>query len=390
MPIDVSYKKIVLNHLQMIDGNAIDLLIVEGKNIESINRDLSLNDKNFLDLHFDNAIIIPGLINSHDHLDFDLFPRLGNKVYEDYLEWGNDIHKANKKFIKNVLKVPRDLRVQYGIYKNLLAGVTTVVHHGDYVNADYNLIDVYQRCNMLHSVQLQKQFKLKLNNPFSKSWPFVIHIGEGTNQKSHDEIDELIKWNILKRKIIGIHGIAMTEDQSKFFEALVWCPDSNFFLQHQTAAIDQLKKHTAILFGTDSTLSADWNIWNQLRLAQQTGLLTDEELYKAITISAAEIWNLNSGSLQENKDADIVVVKNNDTNSFFAFNPENILIVISKGKIILFDEVMLLQLKQEEFVKNFSKIYINNSCKYVEGNLPAVISKIKHYNPQSIFPVDIE
>ena len=47
-------------------------------------------------INFENAIAFPGLINSHDHLDFNLFPQTGNRIYNNYTEWGKDIHDQNK------------------------------------------------------------------------------------------------------------------------------------------------------------------------------------------------------------------------------------------------------------------------------------------------------
>lgn len=79
---------------------------------------------------FANAMALPGLINSHDHLDFNLFPQLGDQIYSNYVEWGETIHLHHKEQINKVLKVPAALRAQWGIYKNLLCGVTTVVDHG--------------------------------------------------------------------------------------------------------------------------------------------------------------------------------------------------------------------------------------------------------------------
>ena len=49
----------------------------------------------------------------------------------------------------------------------------------------------------------------------------------------------------------------MDEQQATAFEALVWCPASNYFLLNTTAAVDKLKTKTSILFGTDSTLTSD-------------------------------------------------------------------------------------------------------------------------------------
>lgn len=381
----------ILNNVHTKEG--IRNIVCDNENITDILNVNEESDANHLRLHFDNAIAFPGLINSHDHLDFDLFPKLGNKIYEDYLEWGEDIHIKNKEAINKVLKIPKALRIQWGIYKNLMAGITTVVHHGKYISAQKNLINIYQQCYSLHSVKLEKYFKLKLNNPF-KHAPFVIHAGEGTNEKSHEEIQQLIKWNFFKREIIGVHGIAMTAEQAKFFKALIWCPDSNLFLQNKTAAINKLKKHTTILFGTDSTVSADWNIWNQLRLARKTNLLSDEELYKSITQNASSAWKLNAGSLEKDKDADIIIAKSKSSfnyfDDFFSLNPEDILLALYKGNIVLIDESLITQVIQNEFLKSFSKIFINNNCKYVKGDLKTLSEQIKQYNPDSNFPFEFE
>ena len=297
------------------------------------------SDGNEMKIYFDNAIAFAGLINSHDHLDFNLFPKLGNCIYKNYVEWGDDIHKQNKDTINAVLKIPQALRTQWGIYKNLLNGITTVFNHGQYLKIDNTVIDVFQDKNSLHSVRLEKNWKWKLNDPFNKKEPFVIHIGEGTDETSYTEIDELIRWNKLHKKLIGIHGVAMNSKQAAAFEAIIWCPDSNFFLLGETAAINKLKQATKILFGTDSTVSSDWNIWNQLRLARKTKLLTDEELLASLTTVPAKLRGLNAGILKENANADIVVAEKRSGNTFDAFfdiNPETILLIIKNGNIVLF------------------------------------------------------
>jgi|GEM_PF-4212352 len=37
-------------------------------------------------LTFNGSLVFPGLINSHDHLDFNSFPLLGNRIYNNYTE----------------------------------------------------------------------------------------------------------------------------------------------------------------------------------------------------------------------------------------------------------------------------------------------------------------
>ncbi|NNU33993.1 hypothetical protein HK413_07175 [Mucilaginibacter sp. S1162] len=131
-------------------------------------------------------------------MDFNLFPQLGNRYYNSYTEWGKHIQTNYKDEIAAVLKVPLNLRVEWGIFKNLLCGVTTVVNHGEplpIANAPINV----EQCHSIHSVQFEKRWKLKLNNPLKRKLPVVIHVGEGSDEQSKREIDTLIRWNLLKK-----------------------------------------------------------------------------------------------------------------------------------------------------------------------------------------------
>ena len=346
-------------------------------------------------IEFEDAIAFPGLINSHDHLEFNLFPQLGNGIYESYMEWGPDIHKQNKEIISEVKKIPKQLRAEWGIYKNLLNGITTVVNHGDTFKFDKPLIDIFQQCYSPHSVRLERYLKLKLNNPFSKKWPFVIHVGEGTDTFAHEEINELIKWNFLKKDLIAVHGVAMDANQAKKFKALIWCPDSNLFLLNATARVNELKNEVKIIFGTDSTVSASWNIWDHIRLARKLKMLSDEEIVDSLTKTPADVWKLNDkGILTNGKIADIVIAemkdKSNSLNSFFQTSPEDILLVIRNGEIILFDEILKPQLPRNIITEGFGKVFINNISKYVKGNPSSLISKVKGYNSLINFPVKFE
>lgn len=361
----------VLNNITTISGGApVNMRLKNGKLLPV---DSAVTDT--IQLTFDNALIFPGLVNAHDHLDFNLFPQLGNRVYNNYTEWGNYIHQNYKEEIAAVLKVPLALRVSWGIFKNLLCGVTTVINHGEHLAVNNAPINVEQY-HSLHSVQFEKRWRMKLNNPLKRKKTAFIHTGEGTDELAHQEINDLISWNLVKKKLIGIHGVAMAENQAKEFEALIWCPESNYFLLNQTARVDQLKKHTTILFGTDSTLTASWNIWDHIRIARKTKMLTDEELYNSLNHNSA------AGSIV------VVQRKAGETpyESFFSTSPADILLVVHQEKIRLFDETLLEQLTVID-LKKFSKIYINGTCKYIEGDLPGLMKQVKGYYPAANFPV---
>jgi cytosine/adenosine deaminase-related metal-dependent hydrolase len=348
-----------------------------------------------LQFEFSDCIAFPGLINSHDHLHFNVFPRLGNHIYADYTEWGRDIHLANRRKIDEVLSIPKELRTQWGVYKNLLNGITTVVHHGEYLPINDPLIDVFQQCQMLHSVKQEKWWRWKLNRPFRRSWPIVVHVGEGTNRLAREEIDSLIKWNLLRRKLIGVHGVSMSEEQAGAFAALIWCPASNYFLLNRTADIPRLLQKTAILFGTDSTLTASWNIWEQLRFARELGLMSDAALFRCVTEASVQVWQWPAkGRVREGFQADVVVARRKaarDYDSWFAIDPQDIVLIIQDGKPRLCDEACYRQLERQGFdCKPFSKFMVADSRKYVWGDLPGLIAEVKNYAPGVEVPVKCE
>lgn len=367
-----------------IDGSRIRAVGATGANY------VSVQHTDGLTLSFEDALVFPGLINSHDHLDFNLFPALGEQTYSNYTEWGKHIHEQYKEEIAKVLKVPALLREQWGIYKNLICGVTTVVNHGERLLLKERLITVHERYQFLHSVRFDKRWKKKLNHPLRLRDPVVVHTGEGSDDDAHHEVNQLIRWNLLGKKLIGVHGVAMSLAQSAKFKALVWCPESNFFLLNQTAAVAELKEATDILFGTDSTLTGHWNIWEHLRLARGTGGLTDMELYESLNVVPAKVWGTKSGLMLPGYDADLVIADSkgaqNDLDAFFAVDPKDILLVLQQGQVRLFDSRCLPQLPKE----GFSKLYIGGVCKYVQGNVPGLMEKIRSYYPEAVFPFSAE
>lgn len=372
-----------LNNLRLPgEDAAIDLVIREDRIAEVLPHTAVEG------IDFGGALVFPGLINSHDHLDFNLFPRLGNGPYANYRQWGPDIHARHAPAIEAVLKVPQPLRTRWGLYKNLLNGFTTVVDHGERLPVDDTLIGVFQDCHCLHSVGFEKGWIWKLNRPRALGRPVVLHVGEGTDPLAEREIDRLIGWNLLHRPLIGIHGVAMTESQAGSFHALIWCPASNYFLLNATAPVARLKEKVPILFGTDSTLTAGWNAWEQIRQARDSGEVTDRELFSMLTTAPAETWRLASrGEIVAGEPADLVIAQpkpaaHTDTSmdAFFGLDPQDLLLVMRKGRPLLFDASLRGVLMSTGYYA------VGRRSKYVWGDLPGLMNEIRSYYPDAEFP----
>jgi cytosine/adenosine deaminase-related metal-dependent hydrolase len=287
-------------------------------------------------LAFHDAIAFPGLYNSHEHLEFNLYPPLGHGPYGDYVDWGADIQRRDGGVIAAIESVPRGCRLRWGALKNLLSGVTSVAHHGE--PAGELPIEVLPG-KTIHSLRRDGRWRWRLNRPPNRA-PYVFHIGEGTTLAARHEIDELIRWNLFRRELIGVHAVAMNPEQAAHFRALVWCPLSNQFLYGQTADVRSLKKCATVLLGTDSTLTASWNLWNHLRGARSLGALADRELFDAVTRSAAAVWGRGTGQIRPGSKADLVVARKKSPDrweAFFALDPADILLVLRNGNPLLID-----------------------------------------------------
>jgi cytosine/adenosine deaminase-related metal-dependent hydrolase len=341
-----------------------------------------------------DAIAFPGLTNSHDHLEYNLYSALGHGPYADYVEWSTDIQRRDAHTIAAVERVPRALRLRWGALKNLVCGVTAVAHHGRSRDRLASLpVDIIPGTS-IHSARFAPLWRLRLNTPVDRS-PYVFHVGEGASPQVAHEVDAVLRWNLFQRRLIGVHAIAMHREQAERFHAVVWCPVSNEFLYGKTADIASLKRATAIVFGTDSTLTGGWNFWTHLRRARALGLLDDRELFDAVTRTAARIWRRSkTGSIAPGSKADLVVAKKKRPNrwdAFFAVDPEDILLVLRGGAVVLCDASLDWAPRGGPFSSQFSTVRIGASEKLVADDVPAICGAIRSYGiaPNTHIAVDV-
>ncbi|MGH2647950.1 MAG: hypothetical protein ACRDE8_10300, partial [Ginsengibacter sp.] len=128
--------------------------------------------------------------------------------------------------------------------------------------------------------------------------------------------------------------------------------------------------------------------------ARDTLLLTDAELFDSLTHTAAAVWKqYDTASFALNKQADIIVANANNKTGFDAFyslNPEDIQLILCKGEILLFDELVKRQFTVSDIsFREFSKICIKGQAKYLYGDIKGLINEILSYYPRAIFPISV-
>jgi cytosine/adenosine deaminase-related metal-dependent hydrolase len=294
-------------------------------------------------LDLSGHLILPGLINSHDHLEFNLFPRLGRGPYPNATAWAEDIYHPDRSPVKEHLAVPKPVRLAWGGLKNLLSGVTTVAHHNPCeaeVFANNFPVRVVKRFGWAHSLRFSSDLVSRYQ-AVSKRWPFLIHAAEGTDACAASEVHELEREGVLSRRTVLIHAVGIDDESLKILlrrrASVVWCPSSNLFTLSETLRPEVLRSSLPVCLGTDSALTCQDDLAGEIRVARKAGCLAAEDIYPMVTTEAASILSLTrgEGEIQEGAVADLLAVPDSGENpaeSIQNFCPS---LVILGGKIQL-------------------------------------------------------
>jgi cytosine/adenosine deaminase-related metal-dependent hydrolase len=299
-------------------------------------------------------LILPGLINAHDHLEFNLFPRIGRGPYPNAGAWAKDIFRPNEPPVRDHLRIPKFLRLFWGGIKNLLSGVTSVAHHNPYQ------ADVFEEG---FPVRVLKRFGWAHSLEFSPDWedrfcqtppgaPFILHAAEGTDAEARTEIYHLDESLALGPSTVLVHGVALKTGDLPLLRSrrvsLIWCPSSNCFTLGRTVSKEILDSGIPISLGTDSALTAEGDLIDELQIASRS--VDPCRLYEMVTGTAARILRLSSGEgcIQNGGIADLLIVADHGqtpANALLTLRPE---LVLLGGQIKLVSKDVVNRFRRSE------------------------------------------
>jgi cytosine/adenosine deaminase-related metal-dependent hydrolase len=304
-----------------------------------------LNDANedgfMLDLS--GYLLLPGLINGHDHLELNLFPRLGSGFYPNAKAWAQDVYRPQCSPLREHLGVSKRARLIWGGLKNLACGVTTVAHHNAFDDPcldGHFPVKIVKRFGWAHSLDFSPDL-VKRFEATPREWPFILHAAEGVDERARSEIRRLDALEILNDRAVLVHAIGLDQPDLALLHArrsaIVWCPSSNLSVYGRTLDGKTLRSGLPIALGTDSAITAQGDLLDEIHTARRATDLPLGRLYEMVTAGAARVLRLTEGegSLQEGGVADIVAVRDTGqrpAEALAALRPE---MVMSSGKIRL-------------------------------------------------------
>ena len=258
---------LILKNAHVWDGNTAKQRDLYTKNGRIV--DQPANGAHVVDL--DGYTIFPGLVNAHDHLELNHFPRSKfREVYDNAHQWGEDMNaRLDTEPYKSLREYPLRDKLFIGGLKNLLCGATTVAHHGPPHKPMYAKdfpVRVLKNYGWAHSLHFNtEQEIIDSYHKTPKDWPWFIHLAEGTDEVAAGEYGRLKALGCVGPNTVLVHGVGLTdediEDAAPRVGGLVWCPTTNKYLLGKTINIQKwIDAGGKFALGSDSRLTAngDW------------------------------------------------------------------------------------------------------------------------------------
>jgi cytosine/adenosine deaminase-related metal-dependent hydrolase len=231
----------------------------------------------------------------------------------------------------------------WGGLKNLLSGVTTVAHHNPLDNTVLNPsfpVNVVKHFGWAHSLDFSPDLVERFRST-PQNWPFILHAGEGIDKHARAEIGRLEQLGVLSGRTVLVHAIGMDQPDLDLLRArrssLVWCPSSNVSTYGQTLCGSALQSDFSIVLGTDSALTAQVDLIDELEVARQMHSLSAENLFEMVTTRSARVLRLKDGegTIREGGVADLVVVEDRGQSAAEALQQMQPEMVMVRGRVRL-------------------------------------------------------
>ncbi|MDX0315730.1 amidohydrolase family protein [Sinorhizobium meliloti] len=373
------------------DGPLVDGQVVVGKDglIACVGTDCEAEHPQSSKIVCEGAVISPGFINTHEHIDFSNVGPLRHEGlrYDHRHEWRKGLRGSAS---LETFKETTDPRViQWGELRHLLSGTTSIlggemvpglVRNLDFTDGlegidsprvAYATFPLNDAAGILREGDCDYGPNAATRRQVGAFHAYVAHIGEGVDAAAENEFKCLsdahfdntpqeagggVSDDILLRTTTLVHALGLTSRDLDLVahrgNKIVWSPRSNISLYGKTLnAREAVEKGIILALGTDWLPSGSANLLREIACAQDynashlDSYLTAKDFWEMVTVNAAEVAEMKSkiGVLQRGAVADIVVFSGGGKDpyqSVIESREDGILLLMRGGKILLRDKTL--------------------------------------------------
>ena len=325
------------------------------------------------------GVVSPGLINAHDHINFENNPGLNPDTGERY-EQRNDWRKGLNGHTKaKIGGYANGNQIAWQELRYLMGGATSTVGEGSANGLLRNLTSTMRNQNLMQPAVDFDTFPLGDSDgtqlASTCAYPsiqaaaavatepaYLPHVSEGIDDFAHNE------FACLSSNVNGAHDLTLP--QSAFIHSIglqavdyatmaaagthmVWSTRTNVSLYGDTARAQiAARLGVKIALGTDWTVSGSMNMLRELRCADSLNksydgnYFSDHDLWTMATANGALVTATNDaiGSIQPGLYADLAIFdgkKNADYRAVIDANPDDVVLVMRAGKPIYGDKTII-------------------------------------------------
>jgi cytosine/adenosine deaminase-related metal-dependent hydrolase len=340
------------------------------------------------------AVIFPGLIDIHNHITWNAFPRWTPTptvtARYDWLTMPAYTAALDKPHGVVQSEHACDLE-RYGEVKAIMGGATSITGslgpapgqplsnecikglarnldfasglNGDAINEEPLLYKVFP-------LELTPAERDSVTRALGNGMPVIVHLSEGITPSTAREFRMITRQGLLQPGLTIIHGVALGTDEFKAMAAnhvgMVWSPRSNIELYGQTAKVGLAKSANVLM-----AISPDWSpsgsngMLDELRYAaawnarQTAPVFTAAELVRMATINPATLAGVSAqlGSIAPGKRADLLLLQKQrgvaPHDLLLATRPSEVRLVIIEGRPIYGDAQLLNQVNPDAHAEQF-------------------------------------
>lgn len=270
----------------------------------------------------------------------------------------------------------------------MFCGVTTVCHHNPYEEEVFGgdfPVRILKRYGWAHSLEFEKNLPEAFARTPSDA-PFIIHLGEGTDRRSQDEIFVLDSLGALTSRTVVVHGVGITPEghalRRRRSAALLWCPTSNLFVLGSTLDVRSIGPGEQIALGSDSALTAQGDLLDEIAEASRVGGVDAAWIYSMVTEAAANILRLRDGegTIRTGSVADLIAVKWGDSTpaeTLVGADLKKIELVMVSGKPHLVSPEMSRRWPQGLLETNLEGVEVEGTPRLVRAPIRWMLSQTR-------------